>query len=134
MPASSAWDSRAPAIAVPSNAAPVRVSNCMARLDEIAEGLSSVLAATQLPEPLFVDMMNHSPADITFLIRAVVDACERLAAPLALIRVDEALGSHAARSLGPEPLRYEGIPVELADSLGRRIEFYRLRPGRAEGP
>ena len=77
----------------------------MARLDEIAEGLSTVLAGSPTPEPLFVDMMNHSPVEITFLIRAVVDACERLAAPLSLIRVGEALGSHAAHALGPEPLR-----------------------------
>ena len=93
----------------------------MARLDEIAEGLSSVLQATQLPEPLFVDMMNHSPAEITFLIRAVVDACERRAAPLSLIRVGQALGSHAARALGPE-----GISIELTGDLDRRVEFYRF--------
>ena len=98
----------------------------MARLDEIAEGLSTVLAASPTPEPLFVDMMNHSPAEITFLIRAVVDACERLTAPLFLIRVGNELGSHAARALGPEPLGYEGVRVELAEGLDRRIEFYRF--------
>ena len=101
----------------------------MARLDEIAEGLSSVLETTNLPEPLFVDMMNHSPADITFLIRAVVDACERRAAPLSLIRVGQTLGSHAARALGPEPLKYEGISVESTGELDRRVEFYRFPKG-----
>ena len=101
----------------------------MARLDEIAEGISSVLEATQLPEPLFVDMMNHSPSDITFLIRAVVDACERRAAPLSLIRVGQTLGSHAARALGPQPLKYEGIGIELTGDLDRRVEFYRFPKG-----
>ena len=81
----------------------------MARLDEIAEGLSSVLAATPTPEPLSVDMVGQSPAEITFLIRAVVDACERRGMPLALIRADQMLGSHAARALGPEPLTYQGM-------------------------
>lgn len=98
----------------------------MARLDEIAEGLSSVLEASSRPEPLFVDMMNHSPADITFLIRAVVDACQRRAAPLSLIRVGQTLGSHAARALGPEPLNYEGISIELTSDFDRRVEFYRF--------
>lgn len=101
----------------------------MARLDEIAEGLSSVLAATKVPEPLFVDMMNHSPADITFVIRAVIDACERRTVPLSLIRVGRALGSHAARALGPEPLEYEGISIELTGDLDRRVEFYRFPKG-----
>lgn len=98
----------------------------MARLDEIAEGLSSVLAASPTPEPMFLDMMNHSPGEVTFLIRAVIDACERRGAPLSLIRVDQTLGSSAARALGPEPLGYEGVTVELADDLDRRIEFYRF--------
>lgn len=104
----------------------------MARLDEIAEGISSVLGAMPLPEPLFVDMMNHTPADITFLIRAVVDACERRAAPLSLIRVGQTLGSHAARALGPEPLKYEGISVELISDLDHRVEFYRFPKGHPD--
>ncbi len=101
----------------------------MARLDEIAEGLSNVLSASSTREPLFLDMMNHSPAEITFLVRAVVDACERLTAPLSLIRISEELGSHAALALGPEPLKYEGIAIELVSGLDRRIEFYRFPRG-----
>lgn len=98
----------------------------MARLDEIAEGLSSVLAASPTPEPLFLDLMNHTPAEITFLIRAVVDACERRGAPLSLIRVGATQGSNAARVLGPEPLAYEGVEVELTGELDRRVKFYRF--------
>lgn len=98
----------------------------MARLDEIAEGLSAVLAATAQPEPLFIDLMNHTPGEATFLIRAVVDSCERRAAPLSLIRLGIELGSHAARALGPEPLQYEGVKVELSPKLERRVEFFRF--------
>lgn len=98
----------------------------MARLDEIAEGLSAVLAGAVEPEPLFIDLMNHSPGEATFLIRAVVDACERRAAPLTLIRLGIELGSHAKRALGPEPLQYEGVKVELAPELERRVEFFRF--------
>jgi hypothetical protein len=98
----------------------------MARLDEIAEGVSSVLASSPVPEPLFLEMMGHSPGEITFLIRAVVDACERRCTPLSKICVGHTLGSNAKRALGPEPLHYEGIPVELVDDLEQRIEFYRF--------
>lgn len=38
----------------------------MARLDEIAEGLSSVLVTMPTPEPLSVDMVGQSPADNIF--------------------------------------------------------------------
>jgi len=98
----------------------------MARLDEIAEGVSSVLASSPKPEPLFLDMMGQSPGEVTFLIRAVVDACERRGAPLSMVRVGQDLGSNAKRALGPEPLKYEGVPVELTDDLEQRIEFYRF--------
>ena len=98
----------------------------MARLDEIAEGVSSVLAASPTPEPLFLDMMGHSSGEATFLIRAVVDACERRGAPLSKIRVGHDLGSNAKRALRPEPLSYEGVTIELAANLVQRIEFYRF--------
>lgn len=98
----------------------------MARLDEIAEGISAVLAAGVEPEPLFIDLMNHTPGEATFLIRAVVDACERRAAPLSVIRIGAELGSHALRALGPEPLQYEGVKVELTPELERRVEFFRF--------
>jgi hypothetical protein len=98
----------------------------MARLDEIAEGVSSVLASSQAPEPLFLDMLGQSPGEVTFLIRAVVDACERRGVPLSKIRVGQTLGSNAKRALGPAPLKYEGIAVELVEDLGQRIEFCRF--------
>lgn len=98
----------------------------MARLDEIAEGISSVLASSPTPEPLFLEMTGQSPSEVTFLIRAVVDACERRGVPLSMIRVGQTLGSNVKRALGPKPFKYEGIPIELVDDLEQRIEFYRF--------
>lgn len=104
----------------------------VARLDEIAEGVATVLAASPTPEPLFLDMMNHAPPEVTFLIRAVVDASERRGAPLSSIRVGNTLGSNAARTLGPGPLAYEGVVVELDVDLDQRLEFYRFPKDRNE--
>ena len=91
-----------------------------------------MLAASPTPEPLFLDMMNHTPAEVTFLIRAVVDASERRGAPLSCIRVGTTQGSNAARTFGPGPLAYEGVAVELDGDLDRRIEFYRFPKDRNE--
>tara|TARA_R110000824_G_scaffold401792_1_gene616545 strand:+ start:7991 stop:8317 length:327 start_codon:yes stop_codon:yes gene_type:complete len=98
----------------------------MARLDEIAEGVSSVLASSPMPEPLFLEMVGHSPSEVTFLIRSVVDACERRGVPLSKVCVGPSLGSNAKRALGPEPLHYQGVQVDLVDGLDRGIEFYRF--------
>lgn len=98
----------------------------MARLDEIAEGLSTVLQHGLKPEPLGVDLVGQSPVEVTFLVRAVVDACERRAAPLSLIRVGSVIASNLVRALGPEPLRYEGIKVEVTSDLESRLELYRF--------
>lgn len=92
----------------------------------------AVLASSLRPEPLFLDMMNHTPAEATFLIRAVVDASERHGAPLSHIRIGALLGSNAARTFGPGPLAYEGVRVDLASDLDRRIEFYRFPEDRSE--
>lgn len=45
---------------------------------------------------------------------------------LSKICVGQNLGSNAKRVLGPEPLQYEGILVDLVDHLDRGIEFYRF--------
>lgn len=71
-------------------------------------------------------MVEQSQGEVTFLIRAIVDACERRGVPLSKIRVGQTLGSNAKPALGPEPLKYEGIPVELVEDLEQRIEFYRF--------
>lgn len=104
----------------------------MARLDEIAEGLVAVLASGTAPEPLFLDMMNHTPAEVTFLIRAVVDACERRGVPLSLVRVGTTLGANAARTFKPQQLAYGGVALDLDSDLDQRIEFYRLPKDSSE--
>ena len=96
----------------------------MARLDEIAEGLSSLLQLAAAPEPLGVNLVGHSPAEVTFLVRAVVDACARRGTPIALIRLGSVSASNAVRTFGPEPLEYDGVKIEIAPDLDHRIELH----------
>jgi hypothetical protein len=98
----------------------------MARLDEIAEGIATVLNLSRTPEPLGVDLVGQSPAEVTFLVRAIVDACERRAAPLVCIRVATDYASNLNRTLGPAPLQYQGIQIELSADLDHRIELHRF--------
>ncbi len=97
-----------------------------ARLDEIAEGIAAVLQASPTPDPLYLDLIGHSPAEVTFLVRAVIDACERRGSPLSTIHVAADIGSNVVRALGPEPLRYEGVQVQLTGDLSGRVAFFRF--------
>lgn len=97
----------------------------MARLDEIGQGIATVLSSASLPEPLFVDLRGQTPVEVLVLFRSVVDACHRCAGPLSLVRISDGLGSRIADSL-PEGLVYEGVQIEFDSTLGERIEFYRF--------
>lgn len=98
----------------------------MARLDEIADGLTAILRVSQEPEPLGVDLQNHSPAEALFLVRAVVDACARNIVPLTSIRVCPDLGSRLILDYGETKSGYQGIGIISDKSLSGRIEFYRF--------
>ncbi len=99
-----------------------------ARLDEIAEGIAMVLGTSASPEPLRIDMMNQSPVNVAFFVRALAAACERRAAPLALVRLDPELGERLVRAVEGEPLEGPEVRVELVDGLGPSVEVYRRRP------
>jgi hypothetical protein len=59
----------------------------MARLDQLAEGIASVLVGSSQPDPLHLSFNGHSPAEMAFLVTSVFAACERLGRPLAHVRV-----------------------------------------------
>jgi hypothetical protein len=101
----------------------------MATLDEIAAGISTVLLMAPAPEPLYVDLKGHSPQEIAFLIRAVVEACKLRKAPLSHVRVCHALGSQISHAFDVEPLSQDGVTLEVADELAGRLEFFRFPTG-----
>ena len=101
----------------------------MATLDEIAVGISTVLLMAPAPEPLYVDLKGHSPQEIAFLIRAVVEACTLRNAPLSHIRICHALGFQVGRAFDVEPLSQDGITLEVADELAGHLEFFRFPTG-----
>lgn len=100
----------------------------MARIDEIAEGLVSVLKHSSVPEPLGVDLWNYSPAETAFLVRAIIDACETSSIAISTIRIGAELSERLIRSLEMDPLSTESVRIEPNEDLGARIEIYRFVP------
>jgi hypothetical protein len=99
-----------------------------ARLDEIAEGLVTVLGNSATPEPLKIDLWGQSPVNAAFLVRAVATACERTDAPLALVRLGAEMGERLVRGVDREPLALAGVHIELVEDLGASMELYRRPP------
>ena len=84
-----------------------------------------MLGVAETPEPLRVDMMNQSPVNVVFFVRALAAACERREAPLALIRLAPELGERLVRAVDHEPLEGADVRVELVEELGVSVEVYR---------
>ena len=84
-----------------------------------------MLGTSATPEPLRVDMMNQSPVNVAFFVRALAAACERREAPLALIRLAPELGERLVRAVDHEPLEGADVRVELVEELGVSVEVYR---------
>lgn len=95
----------------------------MARLDELAEGISKVLTITAEPDPLPLDLIGEGPAETTVLVRAIVGACHRHGFPLSRIAIDPRLGSGLLRE---HPDGYEGVELVEDANLSNRIEIFRF--------
>lgn len=96
----------------------------MARLDELAQGIATVLAATRVPEPLPVDMVGETPAAATVLVRAIIDACARRGAPLSRVAICPELGADLLRQHASG--RWEGVAIGADQDLTNRIAFFRF--------
>ena len=94
----------------------------MAGLREIALGITAVLQNDE-PEPLGVDLANHSPDQATFLVKAVIDECVDGDIRLHLVRMDRGMW----RPSGLPDEAYRGVPLDLSPRLGALIEFQRWR-------
>ena len=98
----------------------------MARLDEIAEGIATILISSPVPEPLNVSLRGESATNTTFLVRAVIDSCERRGMPIKSVRVGPMLSADLLKQYGYSPSGYQGVTIEVSDVLGMDVEFYRF--------
>lgn len=100
----------------------------MARLDEIAEGVATILTTSPNPEPLNVSLKGEGAVETTFLVRAVINSCERRGAPLSVVRLGIEIGADLIKQYGANPVGYQGVGIEGSHKLGTDIEFYRFQP------
>ncbi len=100
----------------------------MARLDEIAEGVATILVASPSPEPLNISLKGEGPLETTFLVRAVIDSCERRGVPVHTVRVGMEIGADLIAQYGNQSSGYQGVKVEGTNLLAAEIEFYRSPP------
>lgn len=99
----------------------------MARLDEIAEGVASVVAFGPQSERLPMRFRGHSPAEIAFLVAAVITACERAGRSLAYVRLPAAATAILKRD--PEPIG--GVRLDGSIVQPDTVEFRHFPiPGR----
>ena len=98
----------------------------MARLDEIAEGIATILVTSPVPEPLNVSLRGEGVAEMTFLVRAVIESCERRGSPVSVVRVGSFLGSELTKLYENKQSGFQGVKIEGADALELEIEFYRF--------
>lgn len=96
----------------------------MARLDELAEGIATLLSTGKAPEPLYIDLVGESPANVAFLVRAIIDATERRGVAISRITLDPRLGAIALRSNDREGP--QGVSVVADTSLLGRIAVFRF--------
>ena len=98
----------------------------MARLDEIAEGLATLLTCSQLPEPLTISLRGESPTEVTFLVRAIVDSCERRGMPISSVLLSPDIGSDLDKQYASQGLGYEGVKIEISDGLVSELHCFRF--------
>ena len=98
----------------------------MARLDEIAEGVATMLITSPVPEPLNISLRGEGAAETTFLVRAVIDSCERRGSPISAVKVDSILGADLMKQYGASRSGYQDVMIKVSNVSGAQIEFYRF--------
>ena len=98
----------------------------MARLDEIAEGIATMLAMSPVPEPLNINLRGEGATETTFLVRAVIDSCERRGSPISAVRVCATLGFDLLKQYADKQSGYQGVSIQESQAMGADVDFYRF--------
>ena len=86
-----------------------------------------MLTSSPVPEPLNISLRGEGATDVTFLVRAVIDSCERRGSPTNAVRVGSTLGSDLLKQYGRNQSGYQGVVIGGCDALDSDIEFFRFQ-------
>jgi len=98
----------------------------MLELRDLALGITAVLQAVKEPEPLGVDLWNHSPETAAYLVTAVLDECSDGGVDLARVRIDPYVAVAMRKPTSGHQWSYRNITIEVDAALFQRAEFHRL--------
>ena len=98
----------------------------MLELRDLALGIAAALQAVTEPEPLAVNLWNHSPETAAYLVKAVLEECSDAGIILARVRVDPWVAVAMHRPFAGSRGSYRDITIEVDAALFQRAEFHRL--------
>jgi hypothetical protein len=98
----------------------------MLELRDLALGIAAALQAVAEPEPLAVNLWNHSPETAAYLVKAVLEECSDAGITLARVRVDPCVAVAMHRPFTGSRGSYRDIAIEVDADLFQRVEFHRL--------
>lgn len=97
-------------------------------MKEIGLGITTVLHASDKPEPLYIDLWNQDPEEAAALVRSVLAECHDGGIALKVARVPELVWFHLAAD-AENLVRPLGSRLEVSSNDGgSRLEFWRAEP------
>lgn len=102
----------------------------MASLDEIAHTISDVLQSPFAPNPLPLDMMNHSPEQAGYLVRTVIEASADAGVALEKAEISSWFGASMSRGDASDVFYHLGVPIVIRPALSKHVLFFVRREAK----
>ena len=100
-------------------------TGAMLELRGLALDIAAMLQALKEPEPLRLDLWNHSPSTAAYLIAAVLDECGDAGIALARMRIDPYVAVAMHKPTTGNRWSYRNVTIEVDAALLQRVEFHR---------
>jgi hypothetical protein len=97
----------------------------MLELRDFALKIAATLQAVKEPEPLRLELWNHSPATAAYLIAAVIEECGDAGIALAKVRIDPYVAVAMHNPATGNRWSYRDVAIEADAALFQCVEFHR---------
>jgi hypothetical protein len=97
----------------------------MFELRDFALKIAATLQAVKEPEPLRLELWNHSPTTAAYLIAAVIEECGDAGIALAKVRIDPYVAVAIHNAAIGNRLSYGNVTIEVDAALFQCVEFHR---------
>jgi hypothetical protein len=97
----------------------------MLELRDFALKIAATLQAVKKPDPLRLELWNHTPATAAYLIAAVIEECGDAGIALAKVRIDPYVAVAMDNPATGIRRSYGNVTIEADAALFQRVEFHR---------